>query len=451
VTFPDPTALGPPDWPALRAKLPGGLVLPGDPGYPAASRSHNQLFDGHRPAAIATCTRPEDVQACVEVAQNSKTPVAARSGGHSYAGYCTPNGGLVVDVSRMAGVQVGADGTAVIGAGTTLIDVYTAVAKAGRCLPAGSCPTVGIAGLTLGGGIGVLTRKFGLTCDSLVSAKVVTADARLLDASASSEPDLFWTLRGGGGGNLGIVTSFTFSTVPAPALTVFSLRFPAGSVSQVFSAWQQWIAGAPDELWSNCVISSGKPPVCRVGGCYVGGSRALNPLLDNLIANSAAVPTSRFVSGKDYLAAMRYFAGTGDRSGFVATSRMLTEPVDADRIMPFVDGQPGLDLLVDSFGGAVSRVPVDATAFPHRKALASIQIYAETTTSARDGAVRTVAEVRDGIGKVAGQSGYVNYLDPEMPNWPDAYYGANLPRLRTAAKKYDSDGVFTFPQSLLRA
>jgi hypothetical protein len=135
----------------------------------------------------------------------------------------------------------------------------------------------------------------------------------------------------------------------------------------------------------------------------------------------------------------------------VATSRILAEPVDAGRITSIVDGAPGIDLLVDSFGGAVSRVAVDATAFPHRTALASIQIYAESTASARDGAVRTVSEVRDGIGKVAGQAGYVNYIDPEMPNWPDAYYGPNVPRLRTAAKKYDPDGVFTFPQSLTKA
>src|SRR2546430_4368956 len=195
----------------------------------------------------------------------------------------------------MADIRVGADGITEVGAGAKLIEVYAGLAKAGRCLPAGSCPTVGIAGLTLGGGIGVLTRKFGLTCDHLLSARVVTADGRLLTASADSEPDLFWALRGGGGGNLGIVTSFTFSTAPAPSVTVFSLHFPAGTVPGVLSAWQQWIAAAPDELWSNCGITAGRPSSCRVGGCFVGSPEALNPLLDKLIAATSARPSSRFV------------------------------------------------------------------------------------------------------------------------------------------------------------
>src|SRR5436190_11292694 len=151
----------PPDWNALQARLSGALVRPGEPGYDIARRSFSTLFDDRTPAAVATCTRPEDVQACVEVASGSRIPIAARSGGHSYAGYCTPNGGLVVDLGRMSGVEVSGDGTARIGAGTRLIDVYAGLAAAGRCVPAGSCPTVGIAGLTLGGGIGVLNREFG--------------------------------------------------------------------------------------------------------------------------------------------------------------------------------------------------------------------------------------------------------------------------------------------------
>src|SRR5579864_8763254 len=141
-----------PDWSRLRSRLSGSLVLPGDAGYDAARRSFNRLFDGRRPAGVVRCVRPEDVQLAVEVATTSKLPIAARSGGHSYAGYSTPDQGLVVDLAKMAGVDVRPDGTAVVGAGTRLIDLYTALASAGRCLPAGTCPTVGIAGLTLGGG-----------------------------------------------------------------------------------------------------------------------------------------------------------------------------------------------------------------------------------------------------------------------------------------------------------
>ena len=172
----------PPDWAALRKKLGGGLVLPGDAGYPAAAQVYNPLFDARKPAAIARCQWPEDVQACVEVAAAARMPIAARSGGHSYAGYSNQDKALIVDLAPMSGVDVNGN-SAVIGAGTKLIDVYAGLDAQGRCLPAGSCPTVGISGLTLGGGIGVLTRKFGLTCDLLTSAKVVKADGSLVTAS----------------------------------------------------------------------------------------------------------------------------------------------------------------------------------------------------------------------------------------------------------------------------
>jgi len=455
----------PPDWAALRAKLPGGLVLPGEDGYDLARRSYNPLFDGRQPAAVAHATRPEDVQACVEVARAARMPIAARSGGHSYAGYSTPEGGLVVDLAPMAGVQVRQDGTAVVGAGARLMTVYSGLADAGRCLPAGSCPTVGIGGLTLGGGIGVLSRKYGLTCDKLVSAQIVTADGKLRTASADAEPDLFWALRGGGGGNFGIVTSFTFATDPAPDLTVFSLRF-GGGVADVFGAWQQWISSAPPELWSNLVISGGSPPTCRVGGCYVGSQSGLQPLLNQLLAGTPG-PMSQQVSGKGFLDAMRYFGGCSQRSieqcrpeseggqlgreSFVASSRILPGPVaDPAAFVSTMDGRGGMDLLLDSLGGAVSTVDTKATAFPHRTALASAQIYAGADTGTQTTSATSVAEVRDGLAAQLGPTGYVNYIDPGLPDWGNAYYGGNLAKLREVAKRYDPDAVFTFPQAVPR-
>jgi FAD/FMN-containing dehydrogenase len=429
-------------------------VLPGEPGYDQARRSFNTQFNDRKPAAIAKCTRPEDVQACVEVARAARIPIAARSGGHSYAGYSTPDGGLVVDLRPLSDVRPNPDGTAVVAAGTPLIDVYSGLAAAGRCLPAGSCPTVGIAGMALGGGIGVLNRKFGLTCDRLVSATVVTADSRVVVASAQSEPDLYWALRGGGGGNFGIVTSFTFATEPAPGLTVFSLRFPSGSAADVFGAWQTWIKDAPDELWSNYVLMGGGPPSCRVGGCFIGTPGALNPLLDKLIAT----PVSRFVQPKQFLDAMRYFAGcsTGsvDQCGqpsqvsFAATSHMIPGPLDPARLASIVDGRAGIDILIDSFGGTISRVAPEATAFPHRTALASAQVYANTTPANHAKTAAAVTTVRDALAGLTGPAAYVNYIDPTQPDWATAYYGPNLQRLRDIARKYDPDRVFGFPQGI---
>ncbi|BFV56517.1 FAD-binding oxidoreductase [Kitasatospora sp. CMC57] len=453
-----------PDWSALKARLDGRLVLPDDPAYGVARLGYNELNDGQLPAAVAGCNSAADVRSCLDAARGHGVPIAARSGGHSYLGYSVPNDGLVMDLRPMAQVEVRPDGTVQVGAGARLIEVYAALARAGRLLPAGSCPSVGISGLALGGGIGVLTRKYGLTCDRLVSAEVVTADSRLLTASETCEPDLYWALRGGGGGNFGVVTRFTFSTEPAPDLTVFSLRFPAGSTPSVTGAWQQWVADAPSELWSNCVISGAASPTCRVGGCYVGPQSDLDPLLDQLVAAAATQPTLRTAQGKSYLDAMKYMAGCANdtiaqchpvseggrlpRAAFVAASRMLDTALDPQGITDLMVGQTGVDLLLDSLGGAVSELAPGATAFPHRSALASAQIYASTTPAGRDATTATLDTIRDGLGALGATGAYVNYIDATLPDWGTAYYGDNLPRLKAVARQYDPDQVFAFPQAV---
>jgi FAD/FMN-containing dehydrogenase len=457
-TIPLPTSTktvppGPPDWPTLRSKVSGGLLLPGDRGFDEAYLGFNSARDGRKPAAVALCAKNEDVLACVDAARTSAIPVAARGGGHSYAGYSVPEGGLQVDLKGMADVEVRQDDTVRIGAGARLIDVYAALAKAGRCLPAGSCPTVGIAGLTLGGGIGVLSRKFGLTCDRLDAVTAVTADSRIVTATSGTDADLFWAMRGGGGGNFAIATEFIFTTEPAPDLVVFSLKFPAGSAANVLGAWQEWIAQAPNELWTNMVISGGSPPVCRIGGCFIGQAGALNGLITGLLVKASAKPTARMVQPKGYLDAMKYFAGGAapTRESFVASSRMLQGPVgDPAALVGLAAGKPDMDILLDSLGGAVAEPDPSATAFPHRKALASAQIYLKTAPNAVERATTQLNEVRDGLGNMVGGTGYVNYIDPNMPDWATAYYGPNLDRLKTIAKQYDPNAVFTFPQAIPR-
>jgi FAD/FMN-containing dehydrogenase len=458
---------GPIDYQALAGKLAGRLILPDSSGYALASRSYNPLFDTRRPAAVALCTRTEDVQACVSAAAASTTPLAARSGGHSYAGFSTPDNALVVDLAGMSGVHVGSDGTAVVAAGTRLIDVYSALAAAGRALPAGSCPSVGVAGLTLGGGIGVLARKYGLTCDRLTGATVVTSDGQARTVSASNEPDLFWALRGGGGGNFGVVTSFTFKTVPAPELTVFQLAYPAGSVTDAFGAWQDWLRAAPDELWTNFNITGGSPSTATIAGCFVGSPGALAPMLNTLVSRIGSQPGRRSVLARSYLDAMRYFAGCAttsmatcqaqthgenwNREAFVASSRMLAKPADPAALVATADGHPNLHVIVDGLGGAVNKVAADATAFPHRSAVASVQIYLKTTTAEQTAAARQVRAVRDALTPVVGDGAYVNYIDATMPRWATAYYGGNLARLGTTARRYDPDGLFTFAQAVDKA
>lgn len=433
---------GPPDWAALRTKV--SLLLPGDSGYDSAKRVFNPAFDGLKPAAIAKCARPEDVQAGVSAAA-LRVPIAARAGGHSYAGYSVPDGGLMLDLGALSSVDVQGE-QVVIGAGAKLKDVYAALGRADRCLPAGSCPSVGIAGLTLGGGIGVLSRKYGLTCDHLLSAQVVTADGKLRTASADSEPDLFWALRGGGGGNFGIVTSFTFRTDPAPsAVSVFSLHFPTGSANDVLAEWQRWLPEAPPELWANVVLSGGSPVGVRVSGCYVGDSASLGKVLNGFAGKTGATKT---VKQLDYLGAMKYFSGSENRQSFVASSRIIGEPVDPAKLTSILSGRRGMDLLIDGLGGAVADIAPDATAFWHRKAIGSVQIYSQADVRNRSAATDSVAEVVSGIGLGGG---YVNYIDPALPDWMTAYYGDNATRLKQVAKTYDPDKVFGFAQAVTPA
>jgi FAD/FMN-containing dehydrogenase len=296
----------------------------------------------------------------------------------------------------------------------------------------------------------VLARKYGLTCDHLSSAQVVAADGRTLTASASSEPDLFWALRGGGGGNFGIVTEFTFDTDPAPEeVTVFSLHFPAGSAAGLLAAWQQWITAMPPELWANLVLSGGSPVQCRVAGCYVGDTAGLNTLLNNLTTNAGARPSQRVVKTLDYLGAMKYFEGSSNRQSFIALSRIITTPVDAAKVVAVAEGRQGMDLLIDGLGGAVAGPAKDATAFWHRDALASVQVYAPATAKNRTKVTQAVGEVVAGLAAAGAGGGYVNYIDPALPDWKAAYYGDNAKRLVDVAKKYDPQNVFRFGQGVI--
>jgi FAD/FMN-containing dehydrogenase len=435
------TAVADTNWVKLRKRLGDRLVLPQDAGYDQLRLPFNTVYAHRRPAAIARCVRPEDVQACLDFASHERIPIAARSGKHSYAGYSVPENGLVVDLHGMSGVQVNGN-SARIGSGAQLLDVYEAVGAAGQALPGGTCRSVGIGGLALGGGISVIGRKYGLTCDHLTSARIVTPDGCLHTVSAHEKPDLFWALRGGGGGNFGIVTSFTFRTDPAPVLAVFSQQYPAGATADVFDAWQEWIGDIPDELWSGCGVTAG--PLSRIGldGTYVGPAKELNRLLDRLPSGG-----TRTVQELSYLDTMRHFAGpviAGDP--FVASSRMLRHRIPGARVAQLADGQRDAFIQFDSFGGALGRVAPDATAFPHRDALASSQpfVMVKDRTEAESRAL--LASMRDGLG--AGNTGYVNYIDPEMPDWPTAYYGRNLARLRKVARRYDPDRVLKFPQGL---
>ncbi|TQM79645.1 FAD/FMN-containing dehydrogenase [Saccharothrix saharensis] len=438
------TGARPARWGRLRAQLAGELLLPGEVGYDAARLPFNSLFDHHRPAAIARCVRPEDVQRCLEEARRSGIRVAARGGGHSYAAYSTPHQGLVVDLAPMSGVEVRPDGTAVVGAGARLGDVYAALAAAGRCLPLGNCPSVGIAGLTLGGGLGWVDRAFGLTCDWLRAARVVTVDSRVITAAEDREAELFWALRGGGGGNFGVVTSFEFATAPVPEVfTVFRVRFPAGSAADVLGAWQPWSAAAPEHLSSTCVVLPDGS--VDLTGCSIGPAALLRAELARLDVDGPLEHAE-----VDYPTAISIMTqGHPPRNAFRASSRIADGLWDDPAaVAGTVRGAAGALLIVGALGGAIDRVGPADTAYPHRGAPTSVEVFGTVGDLPVEQVTREVDDAQAALAGLIGTGTYINYLDPEQEDWAWTAYRHNLPRLRAAARRYDPDRVLRFPRSV---
>jgi FAD/FMN-containing dehydrogenase len=481
-------ASGPPsaaDWTALARDLSGPLVRPGEAGYTTAKELFDPRFDSLHPAGIAYCRNPHDVATCLAFVRTYGVPVAARCGGHSYAGWSSTSG-LIVDVTKMAGVSV-SGGTATVGAGTRLIDFYNGLSAHGRAVPGGSCATVGIAGLTLGGGVGVVSRAYGVTSDNLQSLQIVTADGQVRTCDASSNQDLFWACRGGGGGNFGVVTSFTFTTHPAGPIVLFFLSWPWSQAAQVISAWQSWAPHAPDELWSNLHLAAapgGSVPSIEVGGTYLGSVNDAYAQLERLYAAVGSDPSSPFLESTTWLHAMLVEAGCDSntvntvtechlptqvpggrlsRASEYARSDFFTSPLSSHGIgtllsgvesLQQVNGAPGGSggIAFDAMGGAVNRVAPGATAYVHRNAL----FQAQYTTgwpvgSGSAGVARQHAWQRafwQSMRPYASGQAYQNYIDPDLTNWRQAYYGANYARLTQVKAAYDPDRVFTFPQAV---
>jgi len=475
----------PVDWATLAGSLSGPLVLPSNPTYGVDKEIYNQRFDGVDPQAIAYCRSPTDVQRCVDFARRNGLPFSARSGGHSYAGYslCT---GLVADVTNMATVTVAADGgSAVVGAGARLIDVYNTLGEAGVVLPGGSCPTVGIAGLTLGGGVGVFGRNYGLTCDNLRSLQLVTADGRLVTASATADDDLYWACRGGGGGNFGVATSFTFTVHPVPPIALFTLTWPWAAAADVLAAWQQWLPSTPAALWSNCqLLSSGATgPTLRVTGVFCGATSTLSGLLQPLRTAVGTAPTYNFVGPESYLNAMLIEAGcdgstvaqchlptqdptgTLSRATFDAKSAYVTTALPDAGIGVVVQAveslnqqlpQDGGGFVFDAYGGAINRVAATDTAFVHRDALAGVQYSVTWSTSSSSPSSPSSVATTAASWLATAQSAlapyvsgaYQNYIDPTQPDWLTAYYGVNVARLVQVKQSVDPDDFFHFAQSI---
>ena len=452
----------------LDARIQGMVLEPEHAAYEPARLLVNQRYDDIRPQAIAYPATPEDVVECVRFAQESEVPLALRSGGHSYAGYST-GPGLVLDVSSLNATEVGG-GRARFGAGVKGMAAHLALAAAGAGLPLGRCPTIGLAGVTLGGGLSAFTRAWGLACDHLVSVEIVTADGRLRRVDAEREPDLFWALQGGGGGNFGVVTELEFATedIRDLSFTRFLLAWPTTDLPAVARGWTAWNAdpATPREVWSTVELLSdhGSPAPPVVTGTIIGTPADLDPVLDRLIAAVGRSEVQRMVLpcgyGQAASEAERWGSGAwGARVAFAAKSHIVRGPLSttaATTLTGSVADIPGgggaSGLLIESLGGAVAdRAPADS-GFPHRNAVGVVQYhsYWDQFTPAADVARRQawLREVHAVMQPHLGTGGYTNGMDPELADWPVAYHGENYPRLQQVKAAVDPGSFFTFPQAI---
>jgi FAD/FMN-containing dehydrogenase len=470
---PIPPNDGPPasEWEALGAQIKGQLIRPGHADYERLRRPANARYDAVLPQALIRCAGTPDIQAGLAFARRLKLALVPRGGGHSYIGNSTGSG-LVIDVGTMDSVRLEGE-LAVVGAGAKLADVYEGLISQGRCIPSGSCVTVGIAGITQGGGFGVIDRAYGLSCDVLRSARVITADGTELLCSESQNADLFWALRGGGGGNFGIVSEFTFQTHALTPLQQFAADFSLADLPAVLAAWSQWPKSMPDHIWSQLVVS---PSGCHLWGFSIGSEAEFRPHWQSLLAQIGRTATNTSVQARSYREVMlgacaslsaaqchlpgQNVAGQLGRVAMAASSDFFDSLADPQGMAAALSaamlerrsaGRAG-SVIMNLMGGAVGRVAADATAFVHRQALFSAQYYAEYNAFASS------AELNEGEQWVHGMrqlmrpwsSGraYQNYLDALISNPEQAYYGSNLARLKQIKAKFDPTGLFKQAQGI---
>ena len=465
-----------PGWEALQGGIAGEVVLPGSPAFEAMPKPFNARFHDVRPQAIVRCATPQDVAETISFARRHSLACATRSGGHCFAGRSTSRG-LVIDVMPMTSVSVSGH-LATVGAGARLGAVYDSLQEHHLAIPAGTCPPVGVAGLTLGGGLGILGRSYGVTSDQLLAAQVVLADGRVLDCDASHEEDLFWALRGAGAGNFGVVTSLLFGTVPAPAVTNVHLVWPPARAAAIIEAWQRWAPLAPDELYASLKLTAtgevDQPVIIDVYGALLGTESDATELLDELVVRAGANPTSAWAEQLSFAETRRFWAelpigedGAGHDPHapsapppyLVAKSEFFRRPLPAGAVTALVEhfvqglaeGQ-ARELDFSPWGGAYNRVPADATAFVHREERFQLKhavvVDPQASTDSKEAAHRWVTRSwalvhRWGSGRV-----FPNFPDPDLEDWADAYYGSNYDRLVQVKARYDPAGFFHFHQAL---
>ena len=451
----------------LRSRIRGELLAPGDEGYDAARAVFNVSID-RRPALIARCSSADDVVQAVNFAREENLLVAVRGTGHNVAGFAVCDDGLVIDLSPMKGIQVDAAArTVMVEGGCNWGEVNDALQPHGLAATGGFVSITGVSGLTLGGGLGWLVRKYGLALDNLLSAKVVLADGRLVTASLNENEDLFWALRGGGG-NFGVVTSFEFQAHPVGTVLAGVVLHPASSARGALRRWRDFETTATEESNQGALLfhfaddETAPPPlrgaaVVGLGGVYAGpvekGEEVLRPL------RQYGPPVADMFRPMPYNDAQRMadFLWPPGLHSYWKSSYLTAMSDDAiDVIVDFFARVPSprtVIVLEHNGDSAWDRVPDSATAFGSRA-----WPYNFVVTSAwsdRKDTDRNIAWTRDFFNAMrpfAGQGAYVNYLGgDEGAEGLKAAYGAKLARLAALKAKYDATNLFRMNQNIAPA
>jgi len=451
-----------PDIEQLRARVSGGVITPGDAGYDEARRVYNAMID-RRPAVIVRCASAADVAAAVDFARENGLALAVRGGGHSVPGFGTVDDGVVADLSGMRAVTVDpAKRTARAEGGATWGDFNEATAAFGLATTGGIISTTGVAGLTLGGGIGYLARGFGLSCDNLISAEIVTADGKMVTASEDEHADLFWAIRGGGG-NFGVATALEFRLHPVKEIYGGPMFFAMKDAESVLRYYREFIAEAPEQFGGFPAFQIAPPlpfiPVERHGetflafiACWAGpvdeGEQILKPLHDvaEVVAEHVGpMPYPALNSAFDALvpAGLQHYW----KANFV---RELTDDAIAAHLVhgPKV---PAVNSTVHIYpiNGACHRVAADATAFAYRDAtFAPVIAGMWPDPSQNDANIKWVRDYYAATAPLSEEGGYINFMAGDDQDRIKANYRGNYPRLVDVKRRYDADNLFRVNQNI---
>ncbi|MEC0207232.1 FAD-binding oxidoreductase [Paenibacillus lautus] len=441
-----------------KTKLTGRVIFRGDPGYESARKNwdpHTNRF----PKVFVFAQRTQDVANAIKWARENHVSIRARSGRHALeTNLSQVNGGIVIDVSEMKKIKLNKkNGTVIVETGNRVGRIANTLAAQGFIAPFGDSPTVGIGGITLGGGIGPLQRTIGLISDNLIELEMVDANGKVIVANKKQNADLLWASRGGGGGNFGIYTRYKFKVRRAPAkATVFKITWPWNQFEKVLKAWQQWAPSVDTRLGSELSIGPKKGGNVMMEGLFLGSKTEALRLLKPL--TSVGTPTESIIRLLPYTEAVKFLLPPDP----VLTQRFSNQFSSGFGKRPFPD--KAIKVMRDflekaeanstagffflNWGGAVSRVSPKATAFFWRKA----KFYVEWNTSwiKPSDAARNIALTRNTRRKLQPfiVGSYINVPDQGIKNSGPVYYGSNFPRLRKVKAKYDPQNVFRNPQSI---